>query len=187
MLYKHKGSKNDPSKYRCIGLLNHCYKILSQCLLQRLSAETDGYLADWQAGFRKLRGCRDNVMLLRTLIEDVLEQGDQVVATFVDYSAAFDSVSHKFLDIALADTGASAKSRAIFRSIYSVASATARDRRRTGAIKTIPDPSRSSPRGYNIPPLFCPGATINSQTSRQRKWERSALRGRYNSHSRICR
>ena len=46
MLYKHKGSKNDPTKYRCIGLLNHCYKILTQCLLERLNQETDGYLAD---------------------------------------------------------------------------------------------------------------------------------------------
>ena len=46
MLYKNKGSKNDPSKYRCIGLLNHCYKILSQCLLQRLNDETEGYLAN---------------------------------------------------------------------------------------------------------------------------------------------
>ena len=126
MLYKQKGSKNDPSKYRCIGLLNHCYKILSQCLLERLNAETDGYLADWQAGFRKQRGCRDNVMVLRTLIEDMLEKGEQLVATFVDYSAAFDSVSHKFIDLALADAGASAKSRAMFRAIYQAASATTR-------------------------------------------------------------
>ena len=26
MLFKNKGSHNDPSKYRCIGLLNHAYK-----------------------------------------------------------------------------------------------------------------------------------------------------------------
>mgnify|MGYP006202534835 CR=1 FL=1 len=32
MLYKHKGSRNDPSKYRCIGLLNHAYKVLNTCL-----------------------------------------------------------------------------------------------------------------------------------------------------------
>ena len=31
MLYKNKGSDNDPTKYRCIGLLSHAYKILSQC------------------------------------------------------------------------------------------------------------------------------------------------------------
>ena len=65
-------------------------------------------------------------MMLRTLIEDILEQGRQVVATFVDYSAAFDSVSHKFIDTALADAGASPKSRAIFRAIYQAASATTR-------------------------------------------------------------
>ena len=123
MLFKNKGSKDDPSKYRCVGLLNHCYKVLSQCLLARLDKETDGYLADWQAGFRKLRGCRDNVMTLRTLVEDMLEQGQRMVATFVDYSAAFDTVSHKFLDLALADAGASPKSRAIFRAIYNAASA----------------------------------------------------------------
>ena len=26
MLYKNKGSSDDPSKYRCLGLLNHSYK-----------------------------------------------------------------------------------------------------------------------------------------------------------------
>ena len=86
MLYKHKGSSDDPSKYRCIGLLNHSYKVLSQCLLQRLETETGGYLSDWQAGFRKSRGCRDNILTLRTLLEDVLDRGRQVVATFIDYS-----------------------------------------------------------------------------------------------------
>lgn len=29
MLYKNKGSREDPSKYRCIALLNHAYKVLS--------------------------------------------------------------------------------------------------------------------------------------------------------------
>ena len=29
MLFKNKGSKDDPSKYRCIGLLNHSYSPLS--------------------------------------------------------------------------------------------------------------------------------------------------------------
>ena len=42
------------------------------------------------------------------------------VIAFIDYSAAFDSVSHKFMDVTLAAAGASRKSRAIFRAIYSV-------------------------------------------------------------------
>lgn len=33
MLFKHKGSKEDPSRYRCIALLNHAYKVLSIILI----------------------------------------------------------------------------------------------------------------------------------------------------------
>lgn len=51
MLFKHKGSRDNPNAYRALGLLNHAYKILSVCLLHRLVAETDWFLSDWQAGF----------------------------------------------------------------------------------------------------------------------------------------
>ena len=65
MLYK-KGSTNDPANYRCIALLNHAFKTLSQIMLARMTAQCDGFLQDWQAGFRKSRGCRDNITILRT-------------------------------------------------------------------------------------------------------------------------
>ena len=124
MLYKNKGSKNDPAKYRCIGLLCHSYKVLNQCLLHRLEQETASFLSEWQAGFRKQRGCRDNVLVLRTIYDDMLEMGEKLYVSFIDYSAAFDSVSHKFIDKALKRAGASNKSRALFRAIYNAASAT---------------------------------------------------------------
>ena len=53
----------------------------------------------------------------------MLTIGRQLYVTFIDYSAAFDSVSHKFLDAALKEAGASDKSRALFRAIYKAASA----------------------------------------------------------------
>ena len=43
--------------------------------------------------------------------------------TFVDYTAAFDTVSHKFLDKALRDAGAPIKVRAMYRAIYQAATA----------------------------------------------------------------
>ena len=43
--------------------------------------------------------------------------------TFIDYAAAFDTVSHKYIDRALKKAGASNKSRAIFRAVYATASA----------------------------------------------------------------
>ena len=46
MLFKNKGSSNDPSKYRCIGLLNHAYKILSLIILSRLMECSGNYLQD---------------------------------------------------------------------------------------------------------------------------------------------
>ena len=122
MLHK-KGSSDDPSMYRCLAMLNHAYKALSQCLLARIEKETKSYLSEWQAGFRSKRGCRDNVLTLRTIYDWALAERKDLHVTFIDYSAAFDSVGHKFLDKALQRAGASAKTRNIFRSIYSVANA----------------------------------------------------------------
>lgn len=84
MIYKQKGSPNDPTKYRCIGLLGHAYKALSHCLLTRIENETGDYLSDWKAGFRQNRGCRDNIMVLRTICEDMLARGQEICATFID-------------------------------------------------------------------------------------------------------
>ena len=87
-------------------------------MLARLTTQCDGVLQDWQAGFRKHRGCRDNTTILRTLIQSVLRLGKSLTINFVDYAAAFDSVSHKFLDEALAKAGASNKIRAMARVVY---------------------------------------------------------------------
>ena len=119
MLFKNKGSVNDPSKYHCIGLLPHAYKLLSLIMLERIAKECSDFLADWQAGFRPERGCRDNVLLLRILFDQAINDDQKLLVTFIDYSAAFDTVSHKFLDESLAKAKASRKTRAMFRvSIY---------------------------------------------------------------------
>ena len=123
MLFKGKGSPDDPSKYRCIGLLNHAYKLLAHIILARLLIPSEGYLKDWQAGFRANRGCRDNSMVFRTICDEMMKLGEKMAVMFVDYSAAFDTVSHKFIDRALKDAGAPTKVRAMFRAVYSAASA----------------------------------------------------------------
>ena len=128
MLFKNKGSMDDPTKYRCIGLLPHAYKILSLVMLERIMGECSHYLSDWQAGFRPERGCRDNILLLRVLYNQMISEDKLLYVTFIDYQAAFDSVSHKFLDVSLKKAGATRKTRAMFRAIYSAAEGTARVR-----------------------------------------------------------
>ena len=68
-LFKNKGSPNDFTKYRFICPLNHAYKVISAYLLLRLVRETDGYLPESQAGFRKGRSTRDNLYILTKLID----------------------------------------------------------------------------------------------------------------------
>ena len=126
MIYKDKGSVNDLKMYRCIGLLPHAYKILSLIMLERVMKECSAHLSDWQAGFRPERGCRDKILLLRLLFDDAIAQDKELAVLFIDYSAAFDSISHKFLDKSLKAAGATRKTRAIFRAIYQAAEGTAR-------------------------------------------------------------
>lgn len=124
-LYKKK-CMDDMENYRFICLLLHAYKLLSRYLLRRTATATKGFLPDEQAGFRAERGCRDQVFILSTLIDTMLEEGLPFVLVFIDFKAAFDSVSHKFLDEALmkacekSEEGrkSGAKCRAIFRAIY---------------------------------------------------------------------
>lgn len=81
-------------------------------------SQSEVFLQNWQAGFRPGRGCRDNVTILRTLYQKVMQCGEAIAVTFIDYSAAFDTVSHKFLDKALEEAGMSNKVRAMFRAVY---------------------------------------------------------------------
>ena len=92
-------------------------------MLARLQKETSHFLADWQVGFQQKRGCRDNVLVLRTLFDEVLRRHDNMCVSFIDYSAAFDSLSHKFIDIVLTKTKATNKTRAMYRAIYGSATA----------------------------------------------------------------
>ena len=62
-------------------------------------------------------------MVLRTLYDVMIARGEHLYVTFIDYSASFDSVIHKFIDEALCEAGASNKTRSMFRSIYRAATA----------------------------------------------------------------
>ena len=143
-LFKNKGSPNDFSKYRFICLLNHAYKVISTYLLLRLVRETEGYLPESQAGFRKGRSTRDNLYILTQLIDfchktsgapgEDQESSEPTVLTFIDFVSAFDTVSHKFLDEALEEAGATEKVRGVFRSIYCAATARVRVRSQGGEV-----------------------------------------------------
>ena len=84
-------------------------------VLHRMRDVVESRLAETQAGFRRER---DNVLLLRLLMNAVLRAGKQAVVTFIDYRAAFDTISPRFLDESLATAGVQPKIRRIVKAIY---------------------------------------------------------------------
>ena len=120
MLYK-KGPRDNFGNYRAIGLMCHSYKLLSMLVLHRMRDAVESRLAETQAGFRRERGFRDNVLLLRLLMDAVLRAGKQAVVTFIDYCAAFDTISHRFVDVSLTASGVQPKIRRILKAIYAEA------------------------------------------------------------------
>ena len=88
---------------------------------RRMTHDLEDILPDSQAGFRPARGTRDNVCILKWTIKMVLREAREAVITFIDYSAAFDTESHLFLDEALRSAGISIKIRRMIQCIYRVA------------------------------------------------------------------
>ena len=62
-------------------------------------------------------------MALRTLCDVMIQMGKSITTTFIDYTADFDTVSHKFIDEDLCHARVCNKVRTIFREIYKAASA----------------------------------------------------------------
>ena len=55
-------------------------------------------LPDFQAGFRKGRGTRDQITNIHWIIEKVREFQQNIYFYFIDYPKAFDSVDHNKLE-----------------------------------------------------------------------------------------
>ena len=75
MQYKKK-NRDDRGNYRALGLLNHAFKVFGMILLIRIFPFIMPKLSDMQAGFRKERGCRDNILILVMVIQHLLKNSD---------------------------------------------------------------------------------------------------------------
>ena len=92
-IYK-KGSASDPGNYRGIALISACARLYNRMLLDRLRTVLDQHLRYNQNGFRPLRSTAQHVLAVRRLFETVRTTQDaKLVAIFVDFCNAFDSVS----------------------------------------------------------------------------------------------
>ena len=85
-----KGSAKECSNYCTIALISHASKVMLKILQARLQQYVNCKLPNVQAGFRKVRGTRDQIANIRWIIEKTREFQKNIYFCFIDYAKAFD-------------------------------------------------------------------------------------------------
>ncbi len=71
-LHKGKGNRGECSSYRGISLLSVPGKVYGRILTEKLVEVTEGKVSEEQGGFRKGRGCVDQIFAMKMLVEEYL-------------------------------------------------------------------------------------------------------------------
>lgn len=113
-----KGNIKNCDNWRGITLLSIPSKVFCRVLLNRMETAIDTRIRQEQAGFRKGRGCMDQIFALRNIIEQCLEWNTPLYINFVDFRKAFDSVHRHTLWKILQSYGIPSKIISIIKTFY---------------------------------------------------------------------
>ena len=80
-----------------IALISHASKVMLKVLQAGLQQYVNRELPDFQAGFRKGRGTRDQIANIRWIMEKAREFQKNIYSCFIGYVKAFDCVDHNKL------------------------------------------------------------------------------------------
>ena len=88
------GNAKECSNYHTIALIAQASKVMLKILQARLQQYVNRELPDVQAGFRKGRGTRDQIVNIRRIMEKAREFQKNIYFCLIDYAKAFDCVDH---------------------------------------------------------------------------------------------
>ena len=78
------------SNHRTISIIAHTAKILPKILRSRIERKIEDVLREDQFGFRRGKGSRDAIGMLKTISERNLETEAELCICFIDWWKAFD-------------------------------------------------------------------------------------------------
>ena len=113
-----KGDAEVCDNYRGISLLSIPSKILAKVLYRRIEVVVEPQLHEAQCGFRKGRGCIDQVFNLKECMSMSRQKEKPLYMCFIDLRKAYDSVNRELLWKAMREYGISGKIVRIMNSLY---------------------------------------------------------------------
>ena len=114
------------SNYSTIALISYTSKEMLEILQARLQQYMNCELLDVQAGFRKVRGTRDQIANICWIIEKSLEFQKNIYFCFIDYTKASDYVDHSKLWKILKEMGIPDHLICLLSNLYACQEATVR-------------------------------------------------------------
>ena len=84
-------------KHRTISLMSHITKLLLRIVINRIRGRTLQEISPEQYGFMPDKGTRNAIFVLKRLVERYVEKQKDVYTCFINYSKAFDTVTHDSL------------------------------------------------------------------------------------------
>ncbi|KAK4830772.1 hypothetical protein QYF61_013261 [Mycteria americana] len=94
-----KGRKEDPGNYRLVSLTAVPGKLMKQIILSAITrhVENNQGIKPSQHGLRKGRSCLTNLISFYDKVTCLVDEGKAVDVVYLDFSKAFDTVSHSIL------------------------------------------------------------------------------------------
>ena len=103
---------------RTIALISHASKVMLKILQARLQQYMNCELPDVQAGFKKGRGTRDQIVNICWIMEKAREFQKNIYFWFIDYAKAFDYVDHNKLWKILKEMGIPEHLTCLLKNLY---------------------------------------------------------------------
>ena len=115
---KKKPQVTKRSDHHTISLITHTAKIVAQVLRRRIEKKIEDVLGEDQFGFRRGKGTRDAIGMLRIISERTLEINEELCVCFIDWQKAFDRANWTKLMQILKGTGIDWRERRLISNLY---------------------------------------------------------------------
>ena len=96
-IYKGKGDRTECGSYRGISLMSVVGKLYGRIIEERCRRKTENLIGEEQGGFRKGRGCMDQIFTFKSLSEKFVEMKREMYVCFMDLEKAYDRVDRENL------------------------------------------------------------------------------------------